>query len=451
VGRRTFKHRIETFGFNTDSPWALDAFRLLFHVPRAYQPLVEAWEHRHPGTRRALDRLAAMEFVAYQPAVVIDTRTAENADRPGRVVRRYRTSAKGRRLVQAMNEDLRVLEDQFPRLTPANVSGLARLLQAFDLEDSHAKFGMSMGHAGLDCGLPDRTVRWWVSHLAAEGFLRELGERYADVREVIPAHWRVTRTLRNQLSDVLGVYDPEIADAYAVEFRLNRSRFLGDIDPARLGISGATDYDHDVECQRALGALLRSLRCAVDGIFTIEPRITLPMDQTGVPWRFDVAGTEPLFYQPDAEIRERDPRTGAAIRSIIEYERYQGRRDAWSHIERFLGYLHTHTLPFEGAVLRFVVDSDSRIRAYVALIEAFADYAMDHTEIMPPNPVTLAVSSVPRVLSAADPLDPRGWHRIKLPSRTAGSGADTDPRPVLHPKKASPYDDYFARVTVQAQ
>jgi hypothetical protein len=97
-------------------------------------------------------------------------------------------------------------------------------------------------------------------------------------------------------------------------------------------------------------------------------------------------------------------------------------------------------LGFEPAVLRFVVDSDARIRSYVPLIEAFTDYILDHPERLPTNPVTLAVTSAPRLLAAADPLDPRGWHRIRLPRE----GADTAGQPVLH-RKATPYDDYFSR------
>jgi hypothetical protein len=445
VTRRTLCQYRETFGFETATPWSLDALDLLFSVPRAYAPLVAAWDRHHPGTRRALKRLVASGFIAYQPAVIVDTRTGANAPRHSRAVRRYRTTESGRRLVAAMSEDLRVIEDQFPRTEISNVKGVARLLQAFDLKGSHAKYGMSVGHATALSGLPDRNARWWVKRLLGTGIIRELAEQYADTREVIPAHWRLTRTLCNQLADVLPQYLPDRAASLGVEFRLSRSRFLTDVDPARLGISGATDFDHDVECQRVIAAMLRSPRCAVDGVFNVEPRLALPMDQTVAPWRFDTEAAGKLFYQPDAELRERDLGSGKTVRSVVEYERYQTRRDAWNHIERFLGYLHTRTLPFESAVLRFVVDSDARIRSYVALIEAFADHALDRPELMPRRHVTLAVSSAPRVLASADPLDPHGWHRISVPHCAPASSPSTDPRPVLHPAAESPYDEYFAR------
>ena len=93
-------------------------------------------------------------------------------------------------------------------------------------------------------------------------------------------------------------------------------------------------------------------------------------------------------------------------------------------------------------MLRFVVDSAPRERSYVELIEAFGDYALDHPERMPANPVLLAVSSTPRVLAAADPLDPRAWFRMTLPN---SAGSDTVRRPVLHPPEDSPYDEYFSR------
>lgn len=441
MARRSFAHRSETFGLNTSEPWALPALRLLFCAPRAYQPLVDAWDTRHPGTHKALERLVISGFVAYQDPVVIDTRTAESAERAGRRMARFRTTAKGRRLASDMTADIAVLTDRFPHLRARNVKGVARLIRAFDLDDSHARFGLSAPHAIEISGLAERSGRWWVRHLEDGGYLRRLDGRLADTREVVPAHWRVTRLLANQLADVIEGFEGTVPPSLAVEFRLKRSRYLTDIDPARIGISGATDFDHDVECQRILAAFLSSPRCAAEGIFAVEPRLALPIDQATLPWSFTPEGAGSLFYQPDAELRERDEH--GTRRGIVEYERFQTRRDAWNHIERFLGWLATRTFAYESAVLRFVVDSEARVRSYVALIEAFCDWALDHLEHLPPNQAMLAVSSVERVLSAPDPLDPRAWFRISLPRGTAGS--DTAARPLLHAPEASPYDLYFAR------
>jgi len=160
---------------------------------------------------------------------------------------------------------------------------------------------------------------------------------------------------------------------------------------------------------------------------------------SGIPWIF--GGSQSVFYQPDAEIREWDSH-GALRRSIVEYERFQSRRDAWSHIERFLGWLAETNTTGEPAILRFVLDSEPRIRSYVDLIEAFADYLIDFPERRPRGATLLAVSSVGRVLNAREPLDDRQWFRIELPR----CGSDTESAPVLHGKQ-SPYDDYFARST----
>jgi len=438
--RRNFRQRSETFGFETAKPWAMPAFRLIFNVPRAYEPLVAAWEKRYPGTKSALARLVELEFVTYQPPVVIDTRTGDTASKVGPAVARYRTTAKGKRLISDLKDDLRVLSDLYGRSDPVNHRGVARLLRAFDLEDSHARFGLSATHAIEISELAPRTGRWWIAKLAADGYLRELTTRYSDTRAVVPAHWRPTRVLCRQLAEVIDAFPDSHPASLAVEFRLKRSRFLDNIDPVRLGISGATDYDHDIECQRNVAVMLNSPRCAHEGLFVLEPRIHLSASRTAIGYQFDPAGTEQVFYQPDAEFREFED--GQLRRSILEYERYQSRRDAWAHIERFLGYLHLTAYPFEIGTLRFVVDSESRVRSYRQLIEAFCDYTLDHPELLVPNPVTLAVASSQRVLGARDPLDPRVWHRIQLPK------ASNTPRPMLHKDSdSSPYDEYFAKAT----
>jgi hypothetical protein len=436
MSRATFQQRSETFGFDTGEPWSLAALRLLFSVPRAYAPLVAAWDERYPGTSKALSRLVSRGFVEYQPGVIVDTRTGQLAVKSSPNLPRYRTTSKGHRFNQDIQADVRVLNDNYPRLTSASLAKVASLLSFLDLDGSHARYGLSAPHATALCGLPDRSTRWWIRKFVEDGLVRELAQRHPDVREVVPAHWRPTRLLARQLTGVLENYTS--GAALRSEFRLGRSRFLGPIDPARVGISGATDFDHDVETQRVLAAMLRSARCPSDAVFTVEPRLALTVDVTSRPWRFLGDGGDTVFYQPDAELRERD--NGTLLWSVLEYERFQNRRDAWSHIQRFLGWVHLRSLPFEGAVLRFVVDSENRVRSYVALIEAFADYCLDHPDEMPVNQVTLAVSSVERILAAADPLDPRAWFRIQLPA------GDCEGRhPVLHDPKLSPYNDYFGR------
>jgi hypothetical protein len=439
VPKRSFAHRTETFGFDTETPWALPALRLVFAVPRAYRPLVDAWDARYPGVIKALKRLTAMGFLEHQAPVIVDTRTGRTAARVTPPLPRYRATAKGSRLAAEVRSDLRVISDTFPRITSTASAKVGRLLDAFDLQSPHSRYGLSAPHATSLSGLPERSGRWWVQHLVRNGYLLELDSRLADTREVVPEHWRVTRMLCRQLDEVLDAFPGTAPGQLRVEFRMNRTRFLSDIDPARVGITGATDFDHDIESQRILAAVLASPRCTPAGIFSVEPRISLPVHISAEPWQFDTSGPSTVFYQPDAEIREQHD-DGRVWRSVIEYERFQSRRDAWSHIERFLGWLHTMTLPGEPAVLRFVVDTEPRVRSYVALIEAFADNMLDYPERQPGNNVLLAVSSARRVLAAPDPLDPRVWFRINLPR----PGSDTVARPVLH-RKDSPYDEYFSR------
>lgn len=432
-----FAARVETFGLDTPRPWALATLRLLFAAPRVYAPLVAGWEATWPGTRRNLERLAEVGLVAYQPGLIVDTRTGRPAAAASRRVPRYRTTAKGSRLVAAITEDPQVLEDTFPRTADDNMDGVARLIAALDLQDSHARYGLSAAHVTELCGLPGSNVKWWLRTLKDKGYVRELPDKHADVREVIPEHWRASKALARQVTAVLDAF-PQAPQELRTEFRLSRSRFLPDIDPARIGISGATDFDHDVECQRVLGACLRSPTAVPDGVFVVEPRFVVPTDTTARPWEFTSSGSGQVFYQPDAQMRERIG--GRITRSVLEYERFQTRRDAWNHVERFLGHLATAALPFEPAILRFVVDSTARERAYVELIEAFGDYALRHPERMPANPVTLAVAGMDRVLGAEDALADTAWFRLALPVR-----ADTDGRPVLHPADDSPYDEYFSR------
>jgi hypothetical protein len=299
-----FLQRAETFGLDSDDPWALSALRLVFSVPRAYEDLVNAWEIRHKGTKRALERLVELGFVAYQKGVVVNTITGEVASGPGRAVTRWRLNAKGRRALASFSEDLRNFEEMFPRTNESTVRGVIALLSAFDLDGSHVSYGMSAVHALGTAGIEPRLGRWWLSRFEERDWVVKLEKQYADTREVVPAHWRVTRALCRQLDAVIGSF-PNAPASLRVELRIQRSRFLADIDPARIGITGATDFDHDIEAQRIVAAMLRSPKATADGQFAIEPRLSLPIDRSHTPWRFTTSETKSgtldhLMYQPDA-------------------------------------------------------------------------------------------------------------------------------------------------------
>lgn len=403
---------------------------------------MESWDLRFPGTRKALDRLTALGFVEHQHAIIVDTRTGKPSIGRSKPVPRFRLTPKGRRLAATAAVDPRVLTDHFPRLTASQEPKIVALLQALHLEYPASKIGASTSFACQEAGIPERSARWWIRKLESAGYVTRLDQDVADVRDLIPEHWRITRTLCRQMEDIIEAFPAHAPPSLRVEFRLSRTRFLGDIDPARVGIDGATDFDHDIEAQAVLAALLRSPRAATTGVFSVEPRINLSVAQQTVPWTFTASGRGSVFYQPDAELRENSEAGALAARSVIEYERYQTRRDGWNHIEKFLGWVHLGALPFEEATLRFVVEGDSRTRSYVELIEAFADYAIDFPSRMPRNKCVLAVTSSERIRREADPLDPRCWFRITLPRP---EGSETDGGPVLHSKDGSPYNDYFSR------
>lgn len=441
--KRNFQKRAQTFGLDTQSSWALQTLRLLFSVPRAYEPLVASWEIRYPGTRKNLAALTKDGWLQYQKAVVVDTRTALVATKKSRPIPRYKTTARGKALLVAVKEDVGHLESIYPRVTNANIKKVARLLTAYNLKDSNAKFGISIPHAVASSNLPERSGRWWTIKLLEDGYIRKMDD-LADTRELIPQHWCVTRSLCTQLQEIVAAFPDTAPASLITEFRLKRTRFNDFIDPNRVGIAGATDFDHDVQTQTVLATLLLSPQIDLGGLLTVEPRMMLPIDNStpNKLWEFRKDGPNRLAYQPDAEFRERSANT--IVRSILEYERYQSRSDGWSHIERFLGYIHTSSLSFEPAILRFVVETDARAKSYIKLIEAFADHAAENPHLMPVNDVTLAVTSTSRLQLAKNPLDLRSWSWVKLANPVGlGKSSDTASNPVLHPEKTSPYWQYF--------
>lgn len=433
-----FHLRSETLGFDRPKPWSAPALHLLFNVPRVYEPLLTAWERRNPGSKVAMRRLTEMGFVAYQDPVILDTITGLPAAKAERAVERYRITAQGRRLLAAIAEDSGALQEFTPKTSPENRLKVQALLASTDLTSEVAPYGVSSRYIISRCDLAERTARWWISRLTDGGYLRLLETKVPDVREVIPAHWRATRVLGRHLSEIAEERSlPGAVDAMKAQYRLGRSRYLDEIDPTRVGLGGATDYDHDIGTQQILAELMRSPRMSTEGVFTVEPRFRIATDKTVRPWRFVPDGESSVPYQPDAEYREYH--SGGVQRAVLEFERYQRRRDGWAHIERFLGWVGSSLPPFEKVVLRFVVDSDPRARSYAELVEAFSDWLGARPEYRVVQQVGFEVASKQRLLQVPDPLDPAHWYRITPPRATP----DIPASPVLHPIKQSPYHQYF--------
>ncbi|MCP4794204.1 MAG: hypothetical protein GY882_12890 [Actinomycetia bacterium] len=434
-----FAQRSESFGFGTDQPWALHALRLVLNAPRSYEPLVDAWEGRFPGSKAALERLTDMGFVDYQGPLVFDTVSGAVADKPSRRVRRFVITSPGQRALASFRADARNFEDQFPKVTRPQAVCVLEFLSAFDVTLSNRRFGTSLARAASLGGFRDRRAQAWRDTLLDRKWIREIDEQHADVREVIPAHWRPTKLLCQQLTDVIDAL-PSAPDSLRVEFRTGRRRFRPDIEITRVGTGGVTDYDHDVTTCLVAAQLIAADSYMADGLFRMDGRLVLPVDESVRPWRFDSASSGSVFYLPDLECRART--TGSPLRRVVvEYERRATRRDGWSHLERFVGWMATSSHPAESADCLFVVDSNRKKAVYVGLVEAFASWADDRPELFPANPLTLGVTTLEELAAASDPLDANSWDRVVIE-------ADTDaPRaPVLHPKRggaSTPYELYF--------
>lgn len=432
----TAASKYDTLGFDTATPWSVPALRVLYSAPRVYQPLINAHAGTDPSLTRALDRLISLGFATRQDRLIYDTVTNTPAPSPSRAVPRYRTTNKGTALAGNINDDPRILDKTYPRLVTRNQHQVGQLLTLLALKDSHAAYGISRAHAVAVTGLSASVVKWWISRWISDGLVRVLPIKIADVRELIPAHYRGTAVGTRHIKDLTDTFTGHAHLRH--DLRLRRWRELPDINPSRIGITGATDFDHDVNAQATLGGLLTSPRAVAPGATIIEPRLHLPVHTTTTPWTFTRTRTgDAIAYQPDALMRETV--NGRVTITALEYERYQSRRDAWSHIERFTGYLHCHVPVTQPGILRFVVESRRREATYVELIEAYADAVLDNPSWAPGHDVTLAVSSRQRLRGAGDTLADHHWFRIQLPQPEP----NCTPAPPMHNPEHSPYDIYF--------
>lgn len=442
VARLTFQQKRETFGFDTNSPWALNAFHLLFNVPRAFSPLVDVWDTYNPGTKKALTKLVNGGWVYNQPSIIINKVTNKQAKGTTKKSTFYQLTPAGKRALEAESAGLNALRHEFPRMSLDNLEGVQRLLLRFILPGEESlKLPAKVLIRGS--GLAGRTGRWWIKSLNDLGWISVAG-RFPEAEEVVPEHWRVSRKLCTHLKTLFKAY-PETSQGLTSLFRLNRTSFLKDIPLSVITKSGGSlsDYQHDINTQKILSLMLRSKRALPNSVVNIEPKVFLPSvyNRKGGYYQFTPKGAGKIFYQPDAELRE----VGAGnriFRSMVEYERQQSRKDGWKHIERFIAYLHLNSTPWEGGILRFVMDSPRRANVYVELITAYADYCLTYPERVPNIPVVLAVSCIQWLEESSDALRDGKWLSVVLP---ADSSIDANKREaVLHMGKNSPYFDYFA-------
>ncbi len=435
VARRTLSQRAETFGLGTPTPWALPALRLVFCAPRVFSPLADAWERRHPGSCAALERLVASGFVLHQPPVVIDTVDRAPADAPSRPVARYRITAAGSRLLEEASVDVRVLSDVFVKASASSLEGVLRGLRALA---SAQGVGLSARGFAAESGMGERVARAWLARLEGRSLVAMKEGLTPDTVVAVPGHWRPSSLLVRQLKELLE--DPAflLLSHLGTELGLGRRRQLADIriDPAEY--AGVTDYDHDVRAQAVLAKLVSdTYRVPRSSAVRVEPSLSLLCRPS--PEGFTVAresATMRLSYRPDAEFRESG--LGAPARTVLEYERMQTRRDAWTHMEKFAAMMHQEAFPFEIGILRFVVDGPRRAAAYRDLVAAYAAYIARYPEAAPTNLLRLMVADSRDLLAAADPYDPALWDGVEV----RGAGA---PSMLVHGTDDSPYDDFFRR------
>ena len=193
-----------------------------------------------------------------------------------------------------------------------------------------------------------------------------------------------------------------------------------------------------MDTQIIISNLILSKNIQNNLLFKIEPKFPLYIEKNNNDYIFKKISNNKIYYQPDAQFIETID--GTNYWSILEYERYQNRRDGWSHLEKFIGFVYINALQFEGGIIRFVVNSDSRLKSYVKLIEAFADYLVTNKEFCPENDIILAVTTLDSILSAKDPLDSKNWYRIIIPKNQSA-----DKKILYHTEKSSPYNIYFSR------
>ena len=429
----------QSFDLEKDKSDYIEVFKVLYATPRLYKDLYNALCQKIPSFKRIMLKLVEQGFVAFQEDIIFNTITGAQAQKASKPVTRFILTREGKKKLQKYVEDPAFFDIDFKKVDASQRNKVVKILTFLDLQPPHSRYGLSVNHLLDLVDFNSRTLRWWLELLVSKNFIQVLPEKFGDVRVVVPAHFRVSRELSRQLETAVNAIGGERNLVLLKTLKLKRSKYLNDIKVARVGINGATDYEHDVDTQVILAKFVLSGSLALSNIFDIEPRITLKaFKNTSGDYVFTENGTSAVFYQPDALFKE-SQLTGSFAYSFLEYERFQTRKDGWEHIEKFIGFMSQKTLPFEQGILRFVVDGKNRQRVYVKLIEAFTDSVLDNYSLLPKNPLTIKVSTMQAVLNSSNAIKDDIWYSIDLPS-----GQSESPQPKLH-SGSNPYSDYFAR------
>lgn len=417
--KRTVRQMSETFGLDSQEGWGLEPLRSLFAAPRVFEPLLAAMDARHRGVASGVARIVDLGFADEQEPVVIDTIGRKTAERQSRPVAAYRITAKGSRLAEDAAYDIRIMRDMFPSASMHTLSRIGALLESMrQASRTRARF-FSVARATSVSGLEGRHMRMWMIRLSEEGLVARSKHDIKDVVEVIPRHWRPNNLLLAQLRSLR--HEPSLRHvSHELSSMLSgRPRTLPAITVDPLSFSGSTDYEHDVQAQRVMAALMKdSTRVPVDARVRMEPLFSIPARRAGSLGIAVSPGKDAditMRYQPDAEFRE--VVSGAPGRSVLEYERSQTRSDAWTHMERFCAWMKAYSFPFEEGRLRFVVDSTRRVEVYADTARRFREHADRNPGLFPPNRIEILVSASKSLSAAEDPFSPDLWRSVSFKGR----------------------------------
>lgn len=441
---KEFKAASETFGCEGADPWAAEALHLLYSAPRIYEHLLEAWDSRYPGAKKAVYRLMDLGFVTRQDPISPNGSASDSK----RSMVRYVATAAGRELSSEQQTDPRTLSITFPKMAPATEQPLETLLGKLCELSVPGKDGMSVSHMAQVSGLSYAVAYSWASRLEKKKFARRAPAKKKDKDPSIPAHYRPTRSLTKQAARLSEVF-PDKAHILAPAAR--RMSFLKDIPTSAARNLG--DWSHDVAAQEVVADMLKSQSMsplAHGAPLLIEPVINLATSAVEsdssdyriiLPEPFSSAvhnDPQRRVYQPDAVFSATFD-TPVQSRCVLEYERQRHRADGWLHVEKFMGYMAAYTFPGTPGALLFVVDTPKREKSYVAMCEAFADSMAENPTRLPSNRITLAVSTAERLKAPGNPLLPSRWATIQM---MMPSPSDRAQRCILHKDGRIPMSRY---------
>jgi hypothetical protein len=430
------KNKSYTIRVEDIDSWEYPIIKLLYSFPRIYQPLIDSLEVVHPGLSKYLSKLKKLGFLDYQKGIIYNSRTDKKVDRKNKPQMRFRLTNKGKSFLLDIKNDSRILTDHYPKIKERNINNIINFLSILNLDDNISNQGLSLSYISKKLNIPIKNVRYWTDIFSKKGYIKLLPNKISDVREIIPAHYRVNKKFTKHLKHIINNLDN--GEIYKKELKLDRKKYLLNINPSRIGITGATDYDHDIEVQKVLSKFILSPNIINPMNISAEPKFKIKIDKLNGKIVCVDNSSKYLYYQPDALFNERIDEM--KYYSILEFERFQNRRDGWLHIEKFLAYIHQNIYIFEGSIIRFVVSSEKRLKSYVDLLEGFAHYISENQIQAPNNKIILSVTSFDRINNSINSLDSNNWFWIEI-------NADKSDKKeiIIHDENNTPYKSYFGK------